>query len=105
MGHTLHAVLDEELVGVAVLAHVEVAGMHLSDNVSDIAALVELGALLEFEDGLLQVVIGREHRHYHQRSALLNGLRQLLLTELEDLLNVFRCHKFEIITDVSRGLE
>jgi hypothetical protein len=42
MSHTLHTVFNEELEGVAVLIHVEVASMNLGDDVADVTGGIKL---------------------------------------------------------------
>lgn len=84
----LHTVFYHELEGVTVLIHVEVASMHLGDNVANVAGSVEFKRLFQFKDHLLQMVVAWKDCYDNQGSCSL--LRCLgLLFELQNLLNKF----------------
>lgn len=85
---TLHTVFYQELEGVTVLIHVEVAGMHLGDIVANVAGCVEFRRLFQLKDHLLQMVVAWKDCYDDQGSCSL--LRCLgLFFELQNLLNKF----------------
>jgi hypothetical protein len=64
MGYTLEAVFNKELIKVAVFVHIEIARVDLSEDVPNLI-LLGLESLLfsKFEDGFLEVMVGRKHNY------------------------------------------
>ena len=88
MSDSLHTVFYQELEGVTVLIHVEVAGMHLCDYMANVAGSVEFRRLFQLKDHLLQMVVAWKHCYDDQGSRSLLGCLGLLF-ELQNLLNKF----------------
>lgn len=62
MSNTLHAVLNKELKGVAILVHIEIACINLGNNVLDVEGSIELWRLFQFKDDFLKMVVRRKDR-------------------------------------------
>ncbi len=73
MSDTLHAVFNQELEGVSVLIHVEVASMHLGKNVADVTGSVEFWRLFQFKDYFFQMVVAWKDCNDNQGSRSLLG--------------------------------